>query len=96
MKLQLTSAVHMDDVLATTPRLFRRVSKPLGGSVSRTDLGLTGVSSVQQVTYAGSPVYRFFRDETPGETEGANLNDPITRAKVHQLQALSATIGDLT
>jgi predicted lipoprotein with Yx(FWY)xxD motif len=48
------------------------------GTVTRTDLGLPGVSSVQQVTYAGRPLYRFFRDETAGETEGANLNDPVT------------------
>jgi predicted lipoprotein with Yx(FWY)xxD motif len=33
---------------------------------------------VQQVTYAGLPLYRFFLDEAPGETEGANLFDPVT------------------
>jgi predicted lipoprotein with Yx(FWY)xxD motif len=54
------------------------ISPRLLGTVTRTDLGLPGVSSVQQVTYAGQPLYRFFRDETPGETEGANLNDPVT------------------
>ena len=54
------------------------VNPRLLGTVTRTDLGLPGVSSVQQVTYAGQPLYRFFRDETPGETEGANLNDPVT------------------
>ena len=30
------------------------------------------------MTYAGQPLYRFFQDETPGETEGANLFDPVT------------------
>jgi len=54
------------------------VNPGLLGTVTRTDLGLPGVASVQQVTYAGWPLYRFFRDETPGETEGANLNDPVT------------------
>jgi predicted lipoprotein with Yx(FWY)xxD motif len=53
------------------------VNPRLLGTVTRTDLGLSGVSSVQQVTYAGWPLYRFFRDEVPGETEGANLNDPV-------------------
>jgi predicted lipoprotein with Yx(FWY)xxD motif len=54
------------------------VNPRLLGTVTRTDLGLPGVASVQQVTYAGQPLYRFFRDETAGETEGANLNDPVT------------------
>jgi len=54
------------------------VNPRLLGTVTRTDLGLPGVSSMEQVTYAGWPLYRFFRDETPGETEGANLNDPVT------------------
>ena len=52
------------------------VNPTLLGTVSRTDL--PGISSVQQVTYAGQPLYRFFLDETPGETEGANLDDPVT------------------
>ena len=43
--------------------------------MTRTDL--PGLGPVQQVTYAGWPLYRFFRDEVPGETEGANLNDPV-------------------
>jgi predicted lipoprotein with Yx(FWY)xxD motif len=30
------------------------------------------------VTYAGLPLYRFFLDETPGQTDGANLFDPVT------------------
>jgi len=52
------------------------VNPTLLGTVTRTDL--PGLSSVQQVTYAGQPLYRFFLDETPGETEGANLFDPVT------------------
>jgi len=54
------------------------VNPALLGTVTRTDLGLAGVSSVQQVTYAGQPLYRFFLDEVPGEREGANLFDPVT------------------
>jgi predicted lipoprotein with Yx(FWY)xxD motif len=51
------------------------VNRKLLGTVTRNDiLG----DSVQQVTYAGFPLYRFFLDEEPGETEGANLFDPIT------------------
>jgi predicted lipoprotein with Yx(FWY)xxD motif len=52
------------------------VDPRLLGTVTRTDV-LPGVS-VQQVTYAGLPLYRFIFDETPGETEGANLFDPVT------------------
>jgi predicted lipoprotein with Yx(FWY)xxD motif len=54
------------------------VNPRLLGTVTRTDLGLPGVSSVEQVTYAGWPLYRFFRDISPGDTVGANLNDPVT------------------
>lgn len=52
------------------------VNPTLLGTVTRTDV-ISGMS-VQQVTYAGLPLYRFFQDETPGETEGANLFDPVT------------------
>ena len=52
------------------------VNRALLGTVTRTDV-LSG-KSVRQVTYAGQPVYRFFLDETPGETDGANLFDPVT------------------
>jgi predicted lipoprotein with Yx(FWY)xxD motif len=52
------------------------VNPKLLGTVTRTDV-VSG-ESVQQVTYAGLPLYRFFLDETPGETEGANLPDPVT------------------
>jgi predicted lipoprotein with Yx(FWY)xxD motif len=52
------------------------VNRRLLGSVTRTDV-LSG-TSVQQVTYDGLPLYRFFLDETPGQTDGANLFDPVT------------------
>ena len=52
------------------------VNPTLLGTVTRTDI-LPG-QSVQQVTYAGRPLYRVFVDETPGETEGADLFDPVT------------------
>ena len=52
------------------------VNPTLLGTVTRTDV-LSGLS-VQQVTYAGLPLYRFFLDEEPGETEGVNLFDPVT------------------
>jgi predicted lipoprotein with Yx(FWY)xxD motif len=49
------------------------------GTVNRTDLDfLTGGSSVKQVTYAGYPLYRFFLDKAAGDTQGANLDDPVT------------------
>jgi predicted lipoprotein with Yx(FWY)xxD motif len=59
-----------------TPIAGPGVNPRLLGTVTRTDV-LSG-QSVQQVTYAGLPLYRFFLDETPGETEGANLFDPVT------------------
>lgn len=52
------------------------VNPALLGTVSRDDV-LSG-QTVQQVTYAGLPLYRFLFDEAPGEMEGANLFDPIT------------------
>ena len=52
------------------------VNPTLLGTVTRTDM--PGISSVQQVTYAGLPLYRFFLDEVPGEAEGVNLFDPVT------------------
>ncbi|GAC1597675.1 MAG: hypothetical protein NVS3B21_22460 [Acidimicrobiales bacterium] len=52
------------------------VNPTLLGTVTRTDMTFGG--SVEQVTYAGLPLYRFFLDETPGEREGANLFDPVT------------------
>jgi predicted lipoprotein with Yx(FWY)xxD motif len=52
------------------------VRRNLLGTVTRTDV-LTG-ESVQQVTYAGLPLYRFFQDETAEQTDGANLFDPVT------------------
>jgi predicted lipoprotein with Yx(FWY)xxD motif len=54
------------------------VNPRLLGTVTRTDFDfLTGGSSVKQVTYAGYPLYRFFLDKTPGDTQGANLDDPV-------------------
>ena len=58
------------------PIAGREVDPTLLGTVTRSDL--PDISSAQQVTYAGQPLYRFFLDETPGETEGANLFDPVT------------------
>ena len=52
------------------------VNPTLLGTVTRDDMPFGG--SVQQVTYAGLPLYRFIFDEAPGETEGANLFDPVT------------------
>ena len=54
------------------------VNPRLLGTVTRTDFDLPGVSSVKQVTYAGYPLYRFFLDQTAGDTQGANLDDPVT------------------
>jgi predicted lipoprotein with Yx(FWY)xxD motif len=54
------------------------VNPRLLGTATRTDLDfLTGGASVKQVTYAGHPLYRFFLDQTPGDTQGANLDDPL-------------------
>lgn len=52
------------------------VKQNLLGTVTRTDL--PGLGAVQQVTYAGQPLYRFFLDESSDEIEGANLFDPVT------------------
>src|SRR5439155_18800528 len=52
------------------------VNPTLLGSVTRDDMPFGG--SVQQVTYAGLPLYRFIFDEEPGETEGPNPCDPVT------------------
>jgi predicted lipoprotein with Yx(FWY)xxD motif len=52
------------------------VNASLLGTVTRTDL--PGLPAVQQVTYRGQPLYRFFLDESSDETEGANLFDPVT------------------
>lgn len=51
------------------------VNPTLLGIVTRTDV-LTG-TTVQQVTYAGHPLYRFFLDSVPGNTAGENLFDPL-------------------
>jgi len=55
------------------------VNPRLLGTVTRTDFDfLTGGSSVKQVTYAGYPLFRFFLDQAAGDTQGANLDDPVT------------------
>lgn len=51
------------------------VNHTLLGTVTRDDV-VSG-ESVQQVTYAGQPLYMFFQDEAPGETDGANLFDNV-------------------
>jgi predicted lipoprotein with Yx(FWY)xxD motif len=58
------------------PIAGRGINRTLLGTVTRNDL--PGVGTVQQVTYAGMPLYRFFLDEDTDETEGANLFDPVT------------------
>jgi hypothetical protein len=45
------------------------VNPRLPGTVTCTDL--PGLGPVQQVTYAGQPLYRFSLDETVRETDGA-------------------------
>jgi Secreted repeat of unknown function len=67
------------------------VNPALLGTVTRKDV-LSG-QPVQQVTYAGLPLYRFFLDETPGETEGANLFDPVTGAMSGAIRGASATLA---
>jgi predicted lipoprotein with Yx(FWY)xxD motif len=81
------------------------VDPSLLGTVTRTDV-LLG-KTVRQVTYAGLPLYRFFLDETAGETDGANLLDPVTsppgtwylvepahgHPAVGQLQLQAETVG---
>ncbi len=52
------------------------INPTLLGTVTRSDI--TGLPAVQQVTYAGQPLYRFIFDESSDEIEGANLFDPVT------------------
>jgi predicted lipoprotein with Yx(FWY)xxD motif len=52
------------------------VNPKLLGTVTRTDL--PGLPAVQEVTYAGLPLYRFNRDKVPGDTTGANVFDPLS------------------
>ena len=58
------------------PLAGRGVNPRLLGTVTRTDL--PGLPAVQQVTYGGLPLYRFFLDQAAGDTQGANLDDPVT------------------
>jgi predicted lipoprotein with Yx(FWY)xxD motif len=61
------------------PIAGRGVNPRLLGTVTRADFDfLTGNSSVKQVTYNGYPLYRFFLDKAAGDTQGANLDDPVT------------------
>jgi predicted lipoprotein with Yx(FWY)xxD motif len=76
-----------------TPIAGPGVNPTLIGTVTRTDVPFGG--PVQQVTFAGLPLYRFFLDEAPGEREGANLFDPVTTPTgiwylVHPSTGLSA------
>ena len=59
-----------------TPVAGPGVDPRLLGTVTRSDM--LPKTSVRQVTYAGLPLYQFFLDQTPGQTEGANLFDPVT------------------
>jgi predicted lipoprotein with Yx(FWY)xxD motif len=59
-----------------TPIAGPGINPTLLGTVTRSDLN--GLPAVQQVTYAGQPLYRFLFDESSDETEGANLFDPVT------------------
>ncbi|MDE3132127.1 MAG: hypothetical protein KGL16_13335 [Acidobacteriota bacterium] len=61
-----------------TPIAGPGVNQKLLGTVTRTDIGTPALPAVQQVTYAGQPLYRFFLDQAPGDTQGANLDDPVT------------------
>jgi predicted lipoprotein with Yx(FWY)xxD motif len=54
------------------------VNPRLLGTVTRTDIDMPALPAVQQVTYAGQPLYRFFLDKAAGDTQGANLDDPVT------------------
>ncbi|HZQ16522.1 MAG TPA: hypothetical protein VFA82_07080 [Gaiellaceae bacterium] len=52
------------------------VNPTLLGTVTRTDV-LAGGTPVQQVTYAGQPLYRFVFDDAPGDFQGADLFDNV-------------------
>jgi predicted lipoprotein with Yx(FWY)xxD motif len=72
------------------------VNPRLLGTVTRTDIDMPALPAVQQVTYAGQPLYRFFLDQAPGETQGANLDDPVTSTEgiwylVHPRRGIPAT-----
>ncbi len=72
------------------------VNPKLLGTVTRSDIDTPALPAVQQVTYAGHPLYRFFLDQVPGDTQGANLDDPVTSVDgiwylVHPLGGTPAT-----
>ena len=58
------------------PDRGKGINPTLLGTVSRNDL--PGLGTVQQVTYARDAAVPVLPDEEPGETEGANLFDPVT------------------
>lgn len=58
------------------PIAGRGVNPKLLGTVARTDV-LSG-QTVDQVTYAGHPLYQFLFDKAPGQTSGAGLFDSFT------------------
>lgn len=59
-----------------TPMAGPGINPSLLGTVTRTDV-LTD-TSVTQVTYAGHPMYQFFLDTVPGQTNGNDLFDSHT------------------
>lgn len=77
-KIHLTCDTFLWPALLTkgAPIAGTGVNPTLLGTVTRSDL--PGLPAVQQVTYAGQPLYRFFLDDSSDETEGANLFDPVT------------------
>jgi predicted lipoprotein with Yx(FWY)xxD motif len=76
LKMQCDTVLWPALLTKGAPIAGRGVNPTLLGTVIRHDL--PGLSSARQVTYAGQPLYRFFQDETSTETEGANLDDPVT------------------
>ena len=61
---------------AGSPEAGPGVNPTLLGTVERTDV-LSG-QTVEQVTYAGHPLYQYSKDTSPGQTNGANLFDTFT------------------
>jgi len=51
------------------------------------------LSSVQQVTYAGQPLYRFFLDQAAGDTQGANLDRSGDKSRRHLVPGRSGSPG---
>ena len=55
------------------PIAGRGVNPTLLGTVTRTDL--PGLGPVQQVTYAGHPLYYVVTDHNPGDATGQGVNN---------------------